>query len=62
MWNQSKSKCRSCVYRAKAGAPNGCDYIHITGRMRGCPVKDCDKYEKGKRKNATHDWLQGATL
>lgn len=26
-----------------------CDYIGVTGYMRGCKAADCDKYEKGKR-------------
>ncbi len=36
----------SCVY---AGKGSLCDYIHETGKMRGCPVNECTKYEKKKK-------------
>lgn len=37
-----------CQYRASQNLKT-CDYILITGHMRGCPVQNCDKYKPGKR-------------
>lgn len=37
------------MYRALEHDPNNCDYILITGQMRGCPVTNCNRYEKGNR-------------
>lgn len=45
--NDDRHLCRTCCYR---GMSNGCDYISITGRSRGCKVADCNVYEKGSRK------------
>ena len=45
----SEKKCKTCKYRAARQELNGCDYILIAGHSRGCPVKECDKYEEGKR-------------
>lgn len=28
-------KCKTCQYRAQKSMPNNCDYILITGHMRG---------------------------
>ena len=42
-------KCKTCIYRAAADDPNVCDHILLTGRMRGCSVEECDRYEKGDR-------------
>lgn len=42
-------KCLDCQYRAQDQAVNNCDYILITGHMRNCDPKRCDKYVKGKR-------------
>lgn len=46
--NKNK-KCKKCKYRAQDTMPNNCDYILITGRMRGCDPEHCDKYVKGDR-------------
>ena len=45
----SNKNCKTCQYRAADQASNGCDYYLITGELRGCPVKDCDKYIKGEK-------------
>lgn len=49
-------QCRTCVYRSNQSNGDepltrvGCDYILITGHMRGCPpAPNCEKYRKGKR-------------
>lgn len=43
-------KCKNCKYRTNFSGGNvyGCQYILITGHMRGCPVEDCTKYEYSK--------------
>ena len=47
--------CKKCAYRGIAIAGTiTCDYISITGKKRGCPAGDCDKFIKGnpsKKKN-----------
>lgn len=43
-------KCKTCMYRAADYYENGCDYILVTGHSRGCPVEECDKYERKARK------------
>lgn len=58
----SETKCKTCKYRAKGSAQNGCDYIVIVGKCRGCSVKECDKYEKGKKLNGTRKWVSGLTI
>ena len=43
--------CMGCRFRQMVGSnPNdtACLYLFITGKRRGCPVEDCDKYEKKK--------------
>lgn len=45
--------CKTCIYR---GLVNGntliCDYLSITGHMRGCDIgPDCDKYTRRTRAN-----------
>lgn len=42
-------KCKTCQYRAQKQMPNNCDYILITGHMRGCDPSRCKKYVKGDR-------------
>ncbi len=46
--SKNRRKCKTCKYRGE-NDKNGCDYIYITGHRRGCPVEECDKYEKGNR-------------
>ena len=51
------SQCRKCVYRGYIGKTIFCDYIEITGTMRGCdPSPDCvvfEKYTKARRSELT---------
>lgn len=37
-----------CKY-ASTMAGGMCDYLDMTGKLRGCPPEGCDKYEKAKR-------------
>lgn len=42
--NADRKQCKTCRFRGKS---NGCDYIAVVGRSRGCSVADCNVYEKG---------------
>lgn len=44
--SQSACLCKrkDCIYRGKTSGLYTCDYILVTGKSRGCPVEDCDKY------------------
>ena len=42
-------RCSSCIYRGAQPPGSCCNYILITGHMRGCPVIGCRKYEKGDK-------------
>lgn len=46
--------CQSCKYRTTRAneLDSGmlCNYIGITGKMRGCKAEYCIRYEKGKHK------------
>lgn len=42
-------RCGSCIYRGAQPPQSCCNYILITGHMRGCPVEGCSKYEKGEK-------------
>lgn len=42
-------RCSSCIYRGAQPPGSCCNYILITGHMRGCPVIGCSKYEKGEK-------------
>ena len=35
--------CYECEFRGKVGSETQCDYILITGHMRGCSVDECTK-------------------
>ena len=50
-------KCkRPCRYRAKTYDVNGCDYLYLTGKLRGCPAgEECDKFEAGERESSRVD-------
>lgn len=52
MKKTSMRLCKSCIYSRTTSATKNmsCDYLLITGNRRGCKVGECDKYEKGKRK------------
>lgn len=44
---------KDCVYRSEnCGWLVTCDYLLMTGELRGCPIEDCDKYTPGER----HKW------
>lgn len=42
-------RCGSCIYRGAQPPQSCCNYILITGHMRGCPIEGCSKYEKGEK-------------
>lgn len=42
--------CKSCKFRSKNPKINGCDYVLIAKRGRGCETADCNRYEKGEPK------------
>lgn len=48
-------KHKDCAYRGHVSPMNTstdetCDYVLLEGHPRGCPISQCDKYRKGKRK------------
>lgn len=52
-WNVDRKKCKTCRYRqgpwdTRQGR-GSCDYLGITGHMRGCTPEDCNRYVKGPR-------------
>lgn len=52
-WNADRKKCKTCRYRqgpwdTRQGR-GSCDYLEITGHMRGCTPEDCNRYVKGPR-------------
>lgn len=38
--NKNRVLCRTCRYRAREESVNGCDYIVINKKSRGCAVED----------------------
>ena len=51
------SKCRICIYRSEYRNINKCDYITITGHMRGCPPgEECTKFAAGDRLPTPEKW------
>lgn len=40
--------CKTCRYRA-SDYKRGCNYLLVTGHMRGCSADECDRYEKGAK-------------
>lgn len=41
---------RPCRYRAGEYDKNGCNYMLVTGTMRGCPAGEgCTRFEEGER-------------
>ncbi len=54
-------KCKGCKYRmmiAQNKNDTCCGYLLMTGRLRGCPAEDCDKYDRmpRKRRKSRLDW------
>lgn len=43
------SRKKSCKYGSRSGGLWLCDYLAITGEMRGCPVQGCTKYKRRPR-------------
>lgn len=42
--------CRTCIYGCGGNESDPkCNYIGITGHMRGCKAENCEKYHKGRR-------------
>ena len=41
--------CWKCRYRSSKPGENGCDYNYLTGKMRGCLVIGCTRFEPGER-------------
>lgn len=52
-------KCRrACVYRSANRSVNGCDYMYLTGKMRGCPAGEgCKRFRPGLRATQKPDSL-----
>lgn len=52
-------KCRRlCKWRSSCRGVNGCDYLYLTGKVRGCPAgKDCTRFEAGPRATQKADSL-----
>ena len=45
-----EERCKSCRYRSGTPRDNGCDYLLLTGKARGCPAGEgCRRYEAGPR-------------
>lgn len=49
-YSKCTKKCGRCKYSIKMGTVTTCNYILITGRMRGCEIENCTKYEGKARK------------
>lgn len=45
----AKKQCNKCQYRSGAYGEGACDYLLVTGHMRGCRPEECDKFIKGRR-------------
>ena len=49
----NKEHCGGCKYMGTIGgsgsSPKCCDYLLLTGHLRGCSVENCDKKEIGQR-------------
>ena len=44
-------KCSKCIYRTRigeSGEETACFYLGYTGKRRGCPVDNCDKFKEGR--------------
>ena len=46
--NADRHLCKTCRFRSKESAKNGCDYIEHIKKSRGCKIEDCNVYEKGE--------------
>lgn len=46
--NGIRKKCKSCIYREDT-KKRGCNFMYLTGKMRGCSAENCTRYEKGPK-------------
>lgn len=51
--------CKGCKWRSTTGSYSICDFFGQTGELRGCPVENCTRYEKGPRKDKHKEWSSG---
>lgn len=51
-YGKCTKKCGRCKYSIKMGTVTTCNYILVTGRMRGCEIENCTKYEGKAKKSA----------
>lgn len=70
-WNKNKKACKKCKYRGRCAGKrdkrnqlstqNGCNFIVLTGHMRGCKVEDCTRFVEGKKikANPKGGWNEG---
>lgn len=69
-WNKNKKACKKCKYRGRCpgktdhkreSTQNGCNFIVLTGHMRGCKVEDCNRFVEGARAkvNPKGGWNEG---
>lgn len=69
-WNKNKKACKKCKYRgfgagkkerSRTSSLNGCNFIVLTGHMRGCKVEDCNRFVAGKKikANPKGGWNEG---
>ena len=59
---KTPEKCEGCTYRQMLGTnqnDTACMYLLMTGHRRGCPVEECDKYEKRYENRRKVDLLFG---
>ena len=47
----ARKKCGTCKYRCRLSENTCCQFILVTGHMRGCDPEDCIRYISGKRIN-----------
>ena len=45
----ARTKCATCKYRCRLEEHTCCQFILITGHMRGCSPENCTRYISGKR-------------
>ena len=38
-------RCRRCRFRAPEWLDYDCDYMHVTGKIRGGKLEECTKFE-----------------
>lgn len=43
-----RKRCKTCRYR-ESEYKRGCNYLLVTGHMRGCDAEECSRYEKGPK-------------